>query len=381
MLMTSTHPRDMFKKSENIKNFHPNKPYFGLPLLPPPHELESRAVLKKCITARAALAELKQAGNLLPHQEVMINCIPMLESQASSEIENIVTTTDKLFQFVEQTSSQIDPATKEALSYRTALFQGYQSLRHKPICINTAIDICSTIKRTQMEIRRVPGVSLANESTGEVIYTPPEGEALLNALLGNWERFLHEDEAIDPLVRMAVAHYQFEAIHPFTDGNGRTGRILNLLFLVEQGLLDIPVLYLSRHIIGHRQNYYQNLLAVTQNQQWEKWILYMLEAVEQTSQWTCAKIIAIHKLMRETSIFIQQKRPSIYSHEMVEVLFTQPYCRIENLVNAGIAKRQTASRYLHELCAIDVMKEVKYGREKLFIHPALLRLLTEDRKP
>ena len=352
--------------------------YNNLPLLPPDADIESKVVLKKCVTARAALAELKQAGKLIPNQAVLINTIPLLEARDSSEIENIVTTTDKLFQYAERGGNRADPATKEALRYRTALYQGYQSLQQRPLCTATAVQICTTIKGVDMEIRKVPGITLANDASGETIYTPPEGEARLRALMANWEQFIHNQTDIEPLVRMAVSHYQFEAIHPFTDGNGRTGRIINLLFLIEQGLLETPILYLSRYIIRNKAAYYSHLLAVTTRQQWEPWILYMLDAVEQTANWTRQKISAVAGLMEHTTQYLRQVAPSIYSRELVEQIFIQPYCRIGNLVDADIAKRQTASVYLKQLCEAGVLKEMKVGREKLFIHPKLIRLLTTN---
>ncbi|MFW2374694.1 MAG: Fic family protein, partial [Gammaproteobacteria bacterium] len=211
------------------------RPYNDLPDLPPQQELETRQILKLCTEARVALAELRQLGETIPNQSVLINTIPLLEAQASSEIENVVTTSDKLFRFADATNiSQADPATREALRYRSALHQGYQAIKEKPLNTNTAITICRLIKNTNLDIRRVPGTQLANDRTGEVIYTPPEGEDLLRNKLSNWERFLHENDELDPLVRMAVGHYQFEAIHPFTDGNGRTGRVLNILYLIDK---------------------------------------------------------------------------------------------------------------------------------------------------
>ncbi len=360
--------------------FDPAKPYDSLPPLPPRADIENRVILKTCIDARTALAELKQAGNLLPNPTILINTIPLLEARASSEIENIVTTTDRLFRYAQDDREGLaDPATKEALRYRTALWRGFQSLKKRPLTTATAVEICRTIKGVNLDIRRVPGTALANDSTGKVIYTPPQGEALLRKLLANWERFLHETDAIDPLIRMAVAHYQFEAIHPFTDGNGRTGRILNLLFLVEQGLLDSPVLYLSRAIIRHKSDYYRLLRAVTAEGRWEEWVLYMLKAVEETAGWTTAKIHAIRQLMQDTADRVRQKAPAVYSRELIELIFVQPYCRIGNLVDADIAKRQTASVYLKELCNAGVLKEVKAGREKLFINPRLMALLTSER--
>lgn len=363
-----------------MQGFDPTKPYNVLPPLPPQADIESRAILKACIHARAALGELKQAGSLLPNQAILINTIPLLEARASSEIENIVTTTDRLFRFAQDDREGLaDPATKEALRYRTALYRGFQSLRKRPLTTATAVEVCRTIKGVSLDIRRVPGTALASDATGKVIYTPPQGEALLRRLLANWERFLHEADAIDPLIRMAVAHYQFEAIHPFTDGNGRTGRILNLLFLVEQGLLDSPVLYLSRAIIQRKVEYYRLLRAVTAEGRWEDWILYMLNAVDETTRWTTAKIRAIRELMQTTAEYVREKAPAVYSRELVELIFVQPYSRIANVVEADIAKRQTASVYLKELCDVGVLKEIKVGREKLFINPRLMTLLTAER--
>jgi len=340
-------------------------------------EFESKAVLKACISARAALAELKQAGELLPNQGLLINLLPLLEAQGSSEIENIVTTTDKLFRFAQE-DSQADPMTKEALRYRTALRSGYEQLIDRPLCTNTALEICSTIKSVQMDVRKVPGTTLSNLMTGDIIYTPPVGEPVIRALLGNWEAFLHADDDIDPLIKMAIGHYQFEAIHPFTDGNGRTGRIINILFLIDRGLLTLPILYLSRYIVKNKQDYYRLLLGVTKDQQWQEWIVYMLKAVESTSSWTTAKIAAIRELIEHTAEYMRRQLPQIYSHELMTIIFQQPYSRIQNLVDQNIAKRQTASAYLKQLADIGVLHEIKAGKEKLFVHPKLIQLLTQD---
>ena len=364
-----------------MPDFDPKIPNNGLPLLPPPADIETKAILKICIEARAALEGLRQAGAQLPNQAVLINSIPLLEAQASSEIENIVTTSDALFRYAQIEDQSADSATKEALRYRAALNHGFQSLKTRPLSTNTAIDICTQIKGVTMEIRRVPGTALGNSATGEVVYTPPAGEALLREKLANWERFIHEHEHIDPLIRMAVAHYQFEAIHPFTDGNGRTGRVLNLLILVQLGLLDSPVLYLSRSIIRTKADYYRLLLSVTKDGSWEEWIVYLLRAVAETAAWTTGKIKAIHQLQTQASEYVRTHAAKIYSRELVEIIFTQPYCRIQNLVESGIAKRQTASVYLKSLETIGVLKEVKVGREKLFLHPAFVKLLTSDDHP
>lgn len=334
-------------------------------------------MLKQCISARAALAELKQAAELIPNPGMLINTLPILEARASSEIENIVTTADKLFQHL-QAEGAADAATREALRYRHALLEGFGSLKARPLGTRTAEAICSRIRGIEMRVRRVPGTTLANQATGQVIYTPPGTEARIRELLANWERFMHEAEEIDPLVRMAVAHYQFEAIHPFTDGNGRTGRILNSLFLVEQGLLPLPILYLSRYVIAHKPDYYRLLLAVTRVGDWTPWVLFMLRGVEETSIWTTAKIAAIRKLAADTAEYVRETLPKIYSRELVDLLFEQPYCRIVNLVESGIVARQAASRYLKALVSAGVLREQARGREKLFVQPKLLTLLTDD---
>jgi Fic family protein len=241
----------------------------------------------------------------------------------------------------------------------------------------TAEQVCTIIKGIEMTIRRVPGTALANAG-GDIVYTPPAGEDLLRNLLANWEKFLHESKDLDPLIRMAVGHYQFEAIHPFTDGNGRTGRVLNSLFLIQESLLTLPILYLSRYIIQHKSDYYRLLLNVTREKAWEEWVLYILKGVEETAVWTTAKIAAIRSLSSHTIEYVRQKLPKIYSLELINVIFERPYCRIQNLVEAKIAERQAASRYLKQLAGIGVLEEQSMGREKLFLHPKFLRLLIRD---
>jgi Fic family protein len=360
-------------------DFDPKSPYNALPELPPPVEIiETTEILKQCIKARVALAELKQAAELIPNSAVLVNALPLLEARASSEIENIVTTTDKLFEFADIAEDRADGATKEALRYRTALFEGSKMVQRGMLSVDMALQICSTIKGMELDIRAESGTTLKNRMSGEVIYTPPEGQKLLQAKLENWAEFMHRNTDIDPLVRMAVQHYQFEAIHPFTDGNGRTGRILNILFLVEHGLLDSPILYLSRYIIQNKAAYYRFLQNVTREQDWAAWILFILNGVEETCRWTTDKIKAIRELMEHTAEYTHNKLPKTYTWELVEVLFKQPYCRIGNLVDAGVAKRQTASVYLKQLCDVGVLKEVKSGRENIFVHPKYIELLTGE---
>lgn len=357
--------------------WRPDHPWNGLPKLPPKLELETKPVLKQCVTARAALAELKTATELIPNPAMLVNTLPVLEARASSEIENVVTTADKLFQHL-QADAAADPATREALRYRRALLEGAAALKTRPLGTRIAETICTQIKGVEMAVRKVPGTALARSASGDVVYTPPQGEALLRELLADWERFLHRETSLDPLIRMAVAHYQFEAIHPFTDGNGRTGRVLNSLYLVEQGLLPLPILYLSRTIIAQKADYYRLLLEVTRRGAWEEWLLYMLRAVAESAAWTTAKIGAVRELAAHTTDYVRAALPKIYSRELVEVIFEQPYCRIANLVDAGIAGRQAASRYLKALAGAGVLRSRAFGKEKLFVHPKLVRLLTRD---
>jgi Fic family protein len=360
--------------------FDASTPYNDLPPLPPPLEsLETAPILKKCISARVALAGLKQAAELIPNAAVLVNALPLLEAQASSEIENIVTTTDKLLEYIDAPEHRAaDPATKEALRYRRALFEGVRKVQKGRITVDTAIEICRTIKDETIDVRSKPGTTLRNTATGAVIYTPPVGKDLIRDKLANWQEFLTAQDDLDPLIRCAVQHYQFEAIHPFADGNGRTGRILNILYLVQRGLLDTPILYLSRYIIRNKADYYRLLLDVTTKQSWAPWIAFMLDSIENTCGWTTEKIKAIRDLMRHTGEFIHRRLPKIYTWELVELLFKQPYCRIANVVDAGLAKRQTASVYLKALAEIGVLKELNAGRESLFVHPKYVELLTGD---
>lgn len=357
-------------------NWNAETPYNDLPILPPDLErIETRSVLKACISARAAIAELKTAGELIPDQGLLINILPMLEAKDSSRIENIVTTSDQLFQYADRADGA-DPATKEALRYRTALYDGYTHLEDYPLCTNTAVAICTKLRAVQTDIRKTLGTVLRDQNNN-VVYTPPVGEDSIRELLANWERFIHGDDDLDPLVKMAIAHYQFECIHPFPDGNGRTGRILNILYLIQSELLSLPILYLSRFILERRDDYYTLLRRVTEEGDWESWILFMLEAVESTSRWTTDKISIVRALMAETTEYVREKLPKIYTHELVQALFAQPYCRIDNLVERGVAKRQTASTYLKQLVEIGVLEEMSVGREKLYINTRLLQELNQ----
>jgi len=357
---------------------NPKAPYNELPTLPPKQELETVRVLKQCIRSRTQLAELEQAANFLPNKSLLINVLPLLEAQASSEIENIVTTTDRLFRSSLLDQSP-DAATKEALNYRAALHQGYQSLTERPICTATAERVCSVIKSRSMTIRKEAGTALGSTISGDTIYTPPVGESVIREKLANWENFINQTTELDPLVVMAVAHYQFEAIHPFSDGNGRAGRVLNLLYLVQAGILSSPILYHSRGIIRRKEDYYDLLRTVTFDQDWEAWILFILEVLEESAEWTNQKIRSIREYREEVKRDLKIKVPKIYSNELLDVLFEQPYCQIADLVSAGIAKRQSASVYLKKLVEIGLLAEERVGRSALFIHENYRNLLLSER--
>jgi Fic family protein len=382
MFNACTYGADMVKKTQklntSVATFDPSRPYNDLPLLPPTQSLETLPVMRRCVTASRALAGLKEAAALIPNQNVLINTIPLREAKDSSAIENIVTTNDKLFKFASIHEEQADDATKETLRYRTALMQGFKEIQERPLTTRTAVTVCRAIKNIELDIRQTPGTALKHRPSGRIIYTPPEGQNLLRDKLSNLERFLHEHEQVDPLIRMAAAHYQFEAIHPFGDGNGRTGRILNILFLIDKKLLDLPILYLSRYINEHRDEYYALLLAVTTAAAWEPWLLYMLAAVEETSSWTTDKIRAIRRLMDATVEHVSSTSRKIYSRELIEVIFTQPYSRIGDVVGAKLANRATASKHLKELATTGVLEEQKEGRENIYVNVRFLDLLTSD---
>lgn len=356
-------------------SWSPETPYNDLPPLPPTGiELESKPVLKAAVEARAALAALNQAGRLLPNPTVLIQAVPLLEAQASSEIENIVTTTDELFKHAEAGGG--DHATKEALRYRTALFAGIESIRRRPLTGRTAAEICSHIQGREMPVRAVPGTRIANPTTGKIVYAPPEGPHVIEEKLANWEKFIHSQDGLDPLVRMAVAHYQFEAIHPFHDGNGRTGRVLNILMLIHAGLLDDPILYLSRALIAHKNDYYRLLRAVTTDGAWTDWILYMLASVHESATSTIRKIDAIRDCQNRTAERARTATQGGRDAQFLAVLFEQPYCRIATVVERCEVSRQTASTWLRSLVEAGVLTDIKVGRERLFVNREFLEVLT-----
>jgi Fic family protein len=359
-------------------SFDRDRPYNDLPPLPPKVELESRAILKKAIAANRELAQLKGAGDVIPNQGVLISSIVLQEAKVSSEIENIFTTNDEMYRAASLDPASVsDPHTKEVLRYREALWHGFTVLQSRPLTTNLFVEIMQIIKQTGDEVRRVPGTRIGNSRTRETIYTPPDGEDRLRGLLGNLEAFLHAEDDIDPLVKLAVAHYQFEAIHPFTDGNGRTGRIVNILYLVEQGLLDLPVLYLSQYIIHNKAAYYTGLRRVTEESAWEDWILHVLEGIEVTARQTRERIVRIRNLMVETQTIARARAPKAASKDVIELIFEQPYCRGKFLEERGIASRHTATAYLQSLEEANLLRKQKFGREVYFINDRLLAVLSE----
>ncbi|NQX12338.1 Fic family protein [Microbacteriaceae bacterium VKM Ac-2855] len=353
-------------------------PYNQLPDLPPSADLESKRVLKATIEARVALAALEQASRALPNPTVLINSIQILEAQASSEIENIVTNSDELFRFAQDEDAAADPATREALRYRRALFEGYETVTTRALTANTAVQVCSIIKQHEMRYRTTPGTFIGNPATNEAVYTPPVGEKVIRDKLANWESFIHESRALDPLIVMAAAHYQFEAIHPFEDGNGRTGRVMNVLVLVQLSLLTLPILYLSRYIIRNKTEYYRLLLAVTSEASWEEWLLYMIEGIRETAQWTLAKISGIRVLQDDVYEVMRGGLSGGANADLLAILFEEPYCRIRNVMQRCGVSRPTATAWLTTLAREGVLTELRAGRERLFVNRPFLELLHRD---
>lgn len=332
-------------------------------------------MLKKAISANKALAELKGVAKLIPNQNILLNTLVLEEAKDSSAIENVIITRDKLYEALAISSLKIDPATKEVLNYRKALWKGFDDVKRKGfLSTNMIVDLQTELIDTNAGIRKLPGTLLQNESTKEVIYTPPVGEANIRKLLKNFEDYLNSSNDIDPLIKMAVLHYQFESIHPFYDGNGRTGRIINVLYLALNDLLELPILYLSGYIIKHRPDYYRLLREVTFNKNWVSWILYMLDAIEFTALDTAAKIKKIKKLLDETILEVKEKLPKIYSKELVELVFDEPYCRIANIVSSGLAARKSAGIYLRELENLNILSSKKIGSDVIFINNKLYNL-------
>ena len=363
-----------------------SKPYNELPDLPPQTKIENDLdILKKLVIASRSLASVNFNVMRLPNPFMLVNTIALQEAKTSTEIENIFTTEDELYKAISDTvrEDKSDPATKEVLRYREALWAGYKTLQDsKEIDIHTIIRTFQKIKNTQQGIRPVQAriVIKRGQSSikpGEIIYTPPRGDKVLQNLLNNLVEFLNDDSKyqMDPLLKMCIAHYQFEAIHPFQDRNGRAGRILNLLYLTYKGLLSHPTLYLSKYIILHKEDYYYNLGAVTERQSWKNWILFMLDAVDKTSQITNSLINDIVEQMESTLEFGKSKF-KWYTKELNEVLFSQPYIKQKTIGDVlNKSSRTTQLKYINSLIESNILRAQKDGNEVYYLNDDLIRIL------
>lgn len=358
-----------------MKKFDRNTAYNKLPLLPPNANVETKRILKKTILAGRALAQLNGTLLNLPNPTLFLDTINLQEAKASSEIENIITTNDELYKSFVADKKLENSATKEVLSYKEALWLGLEELKIRPfITTNLCIKIVQCVKQNNAAIRINLGTALAN-NMGEVIYTPPSGEEIIRDKLANLEKFINEKDEIDPLIKMALMHYQFEAIHPFDDGNGRTGRILLLLYLKLSGLLEVPAIYLSEYIMQNKNEYYIKLKGVTETQNWEEYILYMLDMVEQTALKGLLRLNQITKAMEVMTSEIKANLPKIYSKDLIEILFRLPYTKRQHLIEENIGNAKTVGNYLIALEENGILQSVKVGKEKLYLNKNLLKIL------
>ncbi|MBX7201532.1 MAG: Fic family protein [Bacteroidia bacterium] len=358
--------------------FNREIPYNDLPLLPPKTDVETKEILRKTISAGRALAQLNGTLLNLPNPTLFLDTIYLQEAKASSEVENIITTNDELYKSLVADRKVENSATKEVLRYKEALWLGLEQLKKKPfITTNLCISIVKCIKQNTASIRVTPGTTLSN-THGEVFYTPPSDEKVIRERLANLEKFVNKKERIDPLIKMALMHYQFEAIHPFSDGNGRTGRILLLLYLKLSGLLDTPAIYLSEYIIKNKADYYKCLRGVTEKNDWESYILYMLDMIEETSKNGLIRLNKITTTIDKTANEIKAKLPKLYSKALVEILFRLPYTKRQYLIDASIGNPKTVGNYLQTLEESGFLKSVKVGKEKLYLNQRLLKILEEQ---
>lgn len=338
-------------------------------------KVETISTLKASAQAMRALGELKGVAHSIPNQAMLINAAVLQESKDSSEIENIITTQDELYKAL-SINKIGNSAVKEVVNYRRAIFLGFDLITEKGfIRYSDLNNIQRIIVENNAGVRSTPGTVLKNDKTGEIIYTPPQSKDEILELLTNFLDHFNTKSEIQPLINLAILHFQFESIHPYYDGNGRTGRILNILFLILNELLDIPILYLSSYIIENKSDYYRLLNQVNRTGEWEEWILYILKAVEQTSNKTVRKINAIKNLLDSTIDIVKEKAPKVYRKELIELLFEQPYSKIESVVEKIGVERKAASRYLKELEGIGILKSVQIGRQVVYVNEALLEVL------
>jgi Fic family protein len=354
-------------------------PTYTLPVLPPPGDLETPAVLRELASAHRHLAELKGRAASMPNQGILIDTLALQEAKASSEIENIVTTQDELFQAGALFEWPGSAAAKEVASYRDALKCGFDTLFRNQglLTCNALIEMFQVLKGTDEAFRATPGTTLKHEATGAIVYVPPQTHDDIVAYMSALEQFINDDAAsdLDPMVKMALIHHQFESIHPFADGNGRIGRIINVLYLTKVGLLEIPVLYLSRYITLHKAEYYSLLQSVRDDGVWEPWLLYILRAISTTARQTLELVEGMRELIADYKRRLRE-HPSIrYSQELLNNLFRHPYTRIE-FVQADLGvTRQTAARYLEQLSAAGLVEKHHHGRNNYYINTPLLALL------
>ena len=369
----------------SVTPYDRTKPFNALPLLPPPDEkVITVEILQAVNKANKALAELKGLAKKLPNQSMLVNTIALREAKASTAIENIITTDDKLYRALSGNDGELDANAKEVLHYRTALWEGYRMVKDKgSFSTDLMIKLYREIKQMKDGIRSSETETVimkrgSGPLGGTVVYTPPRGERIIKQKLENLIDYLNDDKKYnyDPLIKMAAAHYQFEAIHPFRDGNGRTGRILNILLMIQKQLLDVPILYLSAYIIANKDDYYANLNRVTNQKSWNPWLLYMLTAVEETALYTIKKINEIDRLFQRTVEFVAKKQPNIRK-EVIEKIFEQPYISPRKLLDQNIKSVNTAKKYLEQLKKLKIMVPEKIGREVVYLNIDLFHLLSE----
>lgn len=351
---------------------------YSIPTLPLTVELETKLILKKLAKAHQALAELKGVSGIIPNQSILISTLSLQEAKDSSAIENIITTHDELYKSDASAKQFANFAAKEVYSYAAALQNSYQKVRKTGLLVNNHIlEIQQALVENSAGFRKLPGTVLKNDQTGEIVYSPPQDESQIQWLMNNLEQFINDDTLsdADPLIKMAVIHHQFESIHPFYDGNGRTGRIINILYLVKLGLLDTPVLYLSRYINQNKSEYYRLLQAVRDTNIWEPWILYMLEGVEQTSRQTTRLIQGMRDLMLKYKHKMKEDLPKIYSQDLLNNLFRHPYTKIDFVMEELQVTRNTAMKYLDELVQIGLLSKHKKWKDNYYMNDALFDLL------
>ncbi len=350
---------------------------YDIQLLPPNADLETKPILKRLASAHRYLAELKGTSATIPNESILINTLALQEAKDSSAVENIITTHDELYKAQMFEDLSLNASAKEVSRYADALKHGFSLVRkQKLITQNHILTIQKILEQNDAGYRKVPGTSLINEATGETVYTPPQDHATILRLMDNVAAFINDDTIsdLDPLTKMALLHFQFETIHPFYDGNGRTGRILNILYLVQQGLLDLPILYLSRFIIHRKADYYRLLQEVRDKANWEGWVLYMLEGVEQTAMETIGIIADIRELMQDYKHRIRKELPKIYSQDLLNNIFKHPYTKIEFVMEELQVSRITATRYLDLLVEKGFMKKQKIWKTNFYINEPLYKL-------